>query len=74
MSAELTAVLIVGILLAAIWQTGVNEILVELRELRAGVRGLGCTIGNLCERVIRLEHLFEGPNSTNGSEPKASAK
>ena len=74
MSAELIAVLIVGILLAGIWQTGVNDILVGLRELRVGVRDLSCTFDNLCERVIRLQHLFDGPNNTNGCEPKASAK
>lgn len=74
MSAELTAVLIVGISLAAIWLTGVNDILAELRELRVIVRDLSCAVGRLCERVIRLQSVLNGPNSTNGSEPTASAQ
>ena len=53
MSAELIAVIAVGVALAGLMLTG-------LRGVRLGVRDVRSDVGDLRERMARLEGLFEG--------------
>ena len=52
MSAELIAVA-VGVALAGVMPTGLRGVRLEVRDVRSGV-------GDLRERMARLEGLFEG--------------
>lgn len=53
MSAELIAVIAVGVALAGVMPTGLRGVRLEVRDVRSGV-------GDLRERMARLEGLFEG--------------
>lgn len=53
MSAELIAVVAVGVALAGLMLTGVRSVRLELRDVRLDV-------ADLRERMARLEGLFEG--------------
>lgn len=53
MSAELIAVIAVGVALAGLMRTGVRSVRLELRDVRLDV-------ADLRERMARLEGLFEG--------------
>lgn len=53
MSAELIAVIAVGVALAGLMLTGVRSVRLELRDVRLDV-------ADLRERMARLEGLFEG--------------
>lgn len=53
MSAELIAVLAVGVALAGLMLTGLRAVRIEVHDLRGDV-------GDLRERMARLEGLFEG--------------
>lgn len=53
MSAELIAVIAVGVALAGLMLTGVRSVRLELRDVRLDV-------ADLRERMARLEDLFEG--------------
>ena len=62
MSAELIAVLAVGVALAGLMLTGLRAVRVELHDLRSDV-------GDLRERMARLEGLFEGFTGRARTEP-----
>ena len=53
MSAELIAVIAVGVALAGLMLTGLRGVRMEVRDVRSDV-------GDLRERMARLEDLFEG--------------
>ena len=53
MSAELIAVIAVGVALAGLMLTGLRGVRMEVRDVRSDV-------GDLRERMARLEGLFEG--------------
>ena len=62
MSAELIAVISVGVALAGLMLTGLRAVRVEVHDLRNDV-------GDLRERMARLEGLFEGFTGRTRSEP-----
>lgn len=62
MSAELIAVIAVGVALAGLMLTGVRSVRLELRDVRLDV-------ADLRERMARLEDLFEGFTRRVRSEP-----
>ena len=64
MSAELIAVISVGVALAGLMLTGLRAVRVEMHDLRNDV-------GDLRERMARLEGLFEG--FTGRVRPSSSA-
>ncbi|MYK47939.1 MAG: hypothetical protein F4029_17115 [Gammaproteobacteria bacterium] len=64
MSAELIAVISVGVALAGLMLTGLRAVRVEVHDLRNDV-------GDLRERMARLEGLFEGFTGRTRSEPSA---
>lgn len=61
MSAELIAV---GVALAGLMLTGLRGVRVEMHDLRSDV-------GDLRERMTRLEDLFEGFTGRTRSDPSA---
>ena len=65
MSAELIAVIAVGVALAGLMLTGVRSVRLELRDVRLDV-------ADLRERMARLEGLFEG--FTGRGRPVATPK
>ena len=64
MSAELIAVISVGVALAGVMLTGLRGVRVEMHDLRSDV-------GDLRECMARLEDLFEGFTGRTRSEPSA---
>ncbi|MYJ75751.1 MAG: hypothetical protein F4089_11900 [Gammaproteobacteria bacterium] len=64
MSAELIAVISVGVALAGLMLTGLRAVRVEMHDLRNDV-------GDLRKRMARLEGLFEG--FTGRVRPESSA-
>lgn len=64
MSAELIAVISVGVALAGLMLTGLRAVRVEMHDLRNDV-------GDLRQRMARLEGLFEGFTGRARSEPAA---
>ena len=62
MSAELIAVISVGVALAGLMLTGLRAVRVEVHDLRSDV-------GDLRKRMARLEGLFEGFTGRTRSEP-----
>ena len=64
MSPELVSILAVGVALAALILTGLRGVRAELHEVRTDV-------GDLRDRMARLEGLFEG--FTKDSQKKAPA-
>lgn len=64
MSAELIAVISVGVALAGLMLTGLRAVRVEVHDLRNDV-------GDLRERMARLEGLFEGFTGRARTEPAA---
>ena len=64
MSAELIAVISVGVALAGLMLTGLRAVRVEVQDLRNDV-------GDLRERMARLEGLFEGFTGRARTEPAA---
>ena len=64
MSAELIAVISVGVALAGLMLTGLRAVRVEVHDLRNDV-------GDLRERMARLEGLFEGFAGRTRSESSA---
>ena len=53
MSPEIVSILAVGVALAGLTLTGLRSVRIELHDVRADV-------GDLRERIARLEGLFEG--------------
>ena len=67
MSAELIAILAVGVALGAAMLTAMrslraemSDVRSEIRDVRADVREVRNDVGDLRERMARLEGLFEG--------------
>jgi len=60
MSAELIAVIAVGVALAGLMLTGLRAVRVEMHDMRADIRDVRGDVGDLRERMARLEGLFEG--------------
>ena len=60
MSAELIAVIAVGVGLAGLMLTGLRGVRVEMHDVREEMRDVRSDVGDLRERMSRLEGLFEG--------------
>lgn len=69
MSAELIAVLSVGVALAGLMLTGLRGVRVEMRDIRVELHDARSDVGDLRERMARLEGLFEGFTDRVKSEP-----
>ena len=71
MSAELIAVIAVGVALAGLTLTGLRAVRVEMRGIRNEMHDVGSDVGDLRERMARLEGLFEGFTGRAKAEPSA---
>ena len=60
MSAELIAVIAVGVGLAGLMLTGLRAVRIEIRDVRVEMHDVRSDVGDLRERMARLEGLFEG--------------
>ena len=60
MSAELIAVIAVGVALAGLMLTGLRGVRVEMHDVREEMRDVRSGVADLCEHMARLEGLFEG--------------
>ena len=71
MSAELIAVVAVGVGLAGLMLTGLRGVRVEMHDVREEMRDVRSDVDDLRERMARLEDLFEGFAGRAGTEPSA---
>lgn len=71
MSAELIAVISVGVALAGVMLTGLRGVRVEMRDIRVEMHDLRSALGDLRERMARLEGLFEGFTGRTRPDPSA---
>ena len=60
MSAELIAILAVGVALGVAMLTTMRGLRAEIRDVRTDVRDVRNDVGDLRGRMARLEGLFEG--------------
>lgn len=73
MSAELIAVIAVGVALAGLMLTGLRAVRFEIRDVRVEVHDVRSHVDDLRERMARLEGLFEGFAGRARSEPPAQS-
>ena len=71
MSAELIAILAVGVALGGAMLATMRGLRVEMADLRSEVREVRSDVGELRERMARLEGLFEGFTRSGGQEGSA---
>ena len=78
MSAELIAILTVGVALGATMlatmrglRVEMSDLRSEVRDVRTEIRDVRSDVGELRERMARLEGLFEGFTRSGGQEGSA---
>ena len=69
MSAELIAVLAVGVALAGLMLTGLRAVRVEMHDICVEMQVVRSDVADLRERMARLEGLFEGFTGRARTEP-----
>ena len=71
MSAELIAILAVGVALGGAMLATMRGLRVDMADLRSDVRDVRSDVADLRERMARLEGLFEGFTRSGGQEGSA---
>ena len=74
MSAELVAVISVGVALAGLMLTGLRAVRVEMHDIRVEMHDVRSDVADLRERMARLEGLFEGFTGRARTEPAAQTQ